>query len=119
MGGEGGVRQGKEVRRHTRQHPLASPPSSAKKGVKMVKREIGAPIMIGAVIVVLGLVGFFYWRSSVAAVPHETPAPAKNPDDNPMFKGMRDSMKTPSKQNSKASGRLTTKHNPRKEKPRC
>ena len=70
-----------------------------------MKREASVPIVVGAIIVVLGLIIFFYWRSNSILEPHETPAHAKNPEDNPMFKGMKDSMrKAPSSQTPVSAG---------------
>lgn len=69
-----------------------------------MKREIGGPVMIGVVLVVLVLVGFFFWRSYFPSEPHEVPAPAKDPDTNPMFKSMRESMKSSNPQNANPGG---------------
>ena len=59
-----------------------------------MKSQIGTPILIGVILIALCLVGFLAWRTFGDSTPHETPAPAKNPEDNPMFKGMRESMKS-------------------------
>ncbi len=59
----------------------------------MVKREIGIPVVIGAILVALCLVGFFFYRSLGASEPHEKPAPAKDPETNPMFQKMKESMR--------------------------
>ena len=61
----------------------------------MVKREIGIPVVIGTILVVLCLVGFFFFRSIGASEPHEKPATAKDPETNPMFNKMKESMKAP------------------------